>query len=88
MYLVVCSGCLGKTKARGRLIEKHGIALNPLEVVGVRSVIPFPNAMCRVDPIALGDLEFVPGGGEGMPKIKPLILITPSWSFTRELERG
>jgi hypothetical protein len=88
MFLMVCLGRLGKTKAGGRLIEKHGIALNPMEVVGVRSVIPFPNAMCRVDPIASGDLEFVPGGGEGMPEIKPLIPITPSWSFARELEHG
>jgi hypothetical protein len=66
---------------------KHCLALNPLEIIGVCSVIPFPNAMCRIDPIAEGNLEFIPGGGKGLLEVKPSVPISSCQNFAGEFER-
>jgi hypothetical protein len=88
MYHVVGMGCPDEeAKAGSWLIIEHHLALNPLESIGVCSVIPFPNAKCRVDPTAEGDRKCIPGGGERTPKIKPSVPIPSGQDFAREFEQ-
>jgi hypothetical protein len=50
---------------------KDGVAFNPLQIISVCSVVPFPYAVCRADPVSLWYLELITGSGEVVPEIKP-----------------
>jgi hypothetical protein len=43
--------------------------------------------VCGIDPVAKGNLEFVAGCCEEVPKIKPSIPVFPRWSFAWKTKR-
>ncbi len=50
---------------------KNSVALNPLQDVVLCSVVPFPYAMCWLDPVSQWNFEFIPRGGKIVPEIEP-----------------
>jgi hypothetical protein len=70
----------------GGQLQPVRVEVYPLEVVGILSIIPFPDAMCGVDPIAKGNLELVASCCEVVPEVEPLVPVLPRRDFAREHE--
>jgi hypothetical protein len=60
-HYVVCSCCLCNSEPRKWPIVRDGAAFNLLQFICVCSVVPFPYAVCRADPVCpSGTLSLFP----------------------------
>jgi hypothetical protein len=65
---------------------EYSVAFYPLGVVGILTIIPFPNAMRGPNPIFKRNLELVASRCEVVPEVKPLVPVLLRRNFTREHE--